>query len=191
MGAVTHSPAVEGLIRRLDHATRQPDDEAIVQDVKRVLKETLAAGELALEAEWLRPLPDRYARRLLHRDPAGRYSLLVMVWDRGQGTRLHDHGGHWCVECVYRGDIEVISYAITGGDAERGMVQFTEASRVRAGMGEAGALIPPFEHHLLRNAGDEPAVTLHVYSHELLACHVFEPVEGGWRRRYVELSYTP
>jgi predicted amidohydrolase YtcJ len=41
-----------------------------------------------------------------------------MVWDRGQGTRLHDHGGNWCVEAVYRGEIEVTSYAVTGGDPD-------------------------------------------------------------------------
>ena len=113
-----------------------------------------------------------------------------MVWDRGQGTKLHDHGGNWCVECVYQGEIEVTSYSMTGGDAARGIVQFQEETRIRAGQGEAGALIPPFEHHILTNAGDTPAVTLHVYSHELTSCHVFEPVDGGWRRKYVELAYT-
>ena len=192
MTAVAQSPALDELIRRLDAATRQGDDEAIVQDVKQALMEVAAGGRLQLDPEFLRPAAERYARRLLHLDPSGRYSLLVMVWDRGQGTKLHDHGGNWCVECVYQGEIEVTSDSMTGGDAARGIVHFQEETRIRAGQGEAGALIPPFEHHILRNAGDTPAVTLHVYSHELTSCHVFEPVDGGgWRRKYVELSYTP
>jgi oxalate decarboxylase/phosphoglucose isomerase-like protein (cupin superfamily) len=51
-------------------------------------------------------------------------------------------------------------------------------------------LIPPFEYHVLENAGDTPAVTLHVYGGEMDHCHIFEPVENGWLRRYRELSYT-
>jgi hypothetical protein len=62
---------------------------------------------------------------------------------------------------------------------------------VHAGVGEAGALIPPFEYHLLENAGEAPAVTLHVYGGETTRCHIFEPSGNGWLRRYRELTYTP
>ena len=41
---------------------------------------------------------------------AAGYSVVVMVWDRNQGTPLHDHAGVWCVECVYRGRIRVTSF---------------------------------------------------------------------------------
>lgn len=181
---------VAELMRRLDDATRSRDDEVVVREVKQVLVDTLSGGALQLDPAFLVPAPDKYARRLLHRDPRGRYTALVMVWDVGQGTRLHDHGGHWCVEGVYRGQIEVVSYSVRGGDPEQGIVQFAEETTVRAGVGQAGALIPPFEYHLLRNAGTTPAVTIHVYSEELTSCHVFDPVDGGWRRRHVELSYT-
>lgn len=190
MPTATQSTSTAELVRRLDDATRIRDDETIVQNVKRVLKGALSAGEIALGAEWLAPAQGTYARRLLHLDPQGRFSILVMVWDRGQGTMLHDHGGTWCVECVYRGTIEVTSYSICGGDPERGLVHFTPEQTVVAGVGEAGALIPPFEYHILKNAGAEPAVTLHVYGGELTSCHVYEPVEGGWRRRFKELAYT-
>ena len=58
-------------------------------------------------------------------------------------------------------------------------------------MGEAGALIPPFEYHVLENPSDHPAITIHVYGGEMKYCHIFEPVEGGgYRRKYRELSYT-
>lgn len=93
MSTATRSTTTDDLLRRLDEATRIRDDETIVQDVKRVLKSALNAGEISLGAEWLVPAQGTYARRLLHRDPQGRFSVLVMVWDRGQGTMLHDHGG--------------------------------------------------------------------------------------------------
>jgi predicted metal-dependent enzyme (double-stranded beta helix superfamily) len=178
------------LLRQLDDAVLVHDDEARCQAVKRVLSDALSSGALTLEPRWLVPIEGGYARRLLHKDPDGRYSVLVMVWSRGQGTSLHDHAGTWCVECVYSGQIEVTSYSVSGGDAASGIVQFRKESTVTPGVGQAGALIPPFEYHIVRNAGEMPAVTLHVYGGELTYCHVYEPVEGGWRRRYKELAYT-
>jgi predicted metal-dependent enzyme (double-stranded beta helix superfamily) len=166
------------------------DDESRCREVKRILADMLGGGAITLEPELLRPVSGKYARRLLHLDAQRRYSVLAMVWDEGQGTALHDHGGTWCVECVYQGQIAVTSYSIRGGDAERGVVQFTPELTVTAGVGEAGALIPPFEYHILQNAGSTPAVTIHVYGGELTSCHIYEPVDGGWRRRYRELAYT-
>lgn len=181
---------VDELIRRLDEAVVIRDDETRCRNVKRVLSEVVESGDDFLDARFLAPTPDCYARRLLHRDPEGRYSALVMVWDQGQGTPLHDHAGMWCVECVYRGRIRVTSYSVHGGNPETGVVQFQKENVVHAGRGEAGALIPPFEYHVLENAAETPAVTIHVYGGDMTCCHIFEPVAGGWRRKFKELRYT-
>lgn len=191
MPAASPSPELESLIHRLDAAVRAGDDAGRCRAVKRVLSDEVRRGDLGLDPAYLRPAPERYARRLVHRDPALRYTLLAMVWDRGQGTALHDHAGVWCVECVYRGRIRVTAYSVRGGDPERDLVRFEQESVVLAGVGEAGALIPPFEYHRLENPDETPAVTLHVYGGEMTHCHVYEPCEGGYRRRYRELRYTP
>jgi len=190
MTVTPQSVRLDELIRRLDEAVAINDDAVRCQNVKRVLIEEIAGRNDFLGPEYMKPAPDRYARRLLHRDPKGRYTMLAMVWDKGQGTPLHDHAGMWCVECVYQGRIRVTSYAVRGGDPETAVVQFSRESEILAGVGEAGALIPPFEYHVLENADATPAVTLHVYGGEMTYCHVFEPVEGGFRRRYRELSYS-
>ena len=191
MTITPHPSRVDELIRRLDAAVDVRDDEARCQNVKQVLIDVVKSGESFVEPRYLEPAPDRYARRLMHRDPQGRYTVLAMVWDRTQGTPLHDHAGTWCVECVYRGRIEVTSYSVHGGDPETGVVQFEKETVVLAGPGEAGALIPPFEYHMIRNPDSSPAITIHVYGGEMTYCHVFEPVEGGgFRRTYRELSYT-
>ncbi len=181
---------VQELVRRLDAAMQPADDAGRCRAVKQVLCDLIRPGADFLAPGFLAPTPDRYARRLLHRDPEGRYTAIVMVWDKGQGTPLHDHAGIWCVECVYRGGIRVTSFNVMGGDPERDIVQFQEEKVVHAGPGEAGALIPPFEYHVLENAHDTPAVTLHIYGGEMTHCHVFEPVEGGWLRKYRDLTYT-
>ncbi len=187
---IDSNPRVRELVRRLDEAMTPRDDAGRCRAVKQILEQSFAAGTEFLEPRYLAPNPERYARRLVHRDPENRYTVLAMVWNTGQGTPLHDHAGMWCVECVYKGRIRVTSYTCHGGDPERDIVKFQQETVIHAGVGEAGALIPPFEYHVLENAGDIPAVTLHVYGGEMDHCHIFEPVENGWLRRYRELSYT-
>lgn len=190
MATTIRSAKVAELLRRLDQAVAGADEQALCRNVKQVLIEVVTSGEEFLEPPFLVPAPDRYARRLLHRDPAGRYTVVIMVWDRGQGTPLHDHAGMWCVECVYRGRIRVTSFDLeTDSQAER--LQFTPESVVLAGKGEAGHLIPPFEYHMIENADETPAITIHVYGGEMTRCHAFFPVDGGGYRREVrQLSYT-
>ncbi|HTM57278.1 MAG TPA: cysteine dioxygenase family protein [Candidatus Udaeobacter sp.] len=190
MSVAPQHAKVDELIRRLDQAMKDVDDGIRCRNVKQVLMDVVQSGEEFLDAHYLLPTPDCYARRLIHHDPQNRYSVLAMVWDRGQGTPLHDHAGTWCVECVYRGRIRVTSYSVHGGDPERDLVQFEREKVVMAGVGEAGALIPPFEYHVLENATETPAVTIHVYGGDMSYCHIFEPVDGGYLRKFKELRYT-
>jgi predicted metal-dependent enzyme (double-stranded beta helix superfamily) len=191
MSLIVDSPQVHELVTRLDQAVGAAEDDATrCRNVKVVLEDLLGSNASFLPASFLAPLPDTYARRLLHRDPAGRYTVIVMVWGIGQQTPLHDHSGMWCCECVYKGVIEVTSYSVRGGDPERDLVGFEKEAVIRAGVGEAGALIPPFEYHVLGNACSEPAVTIHVYGGEMTHCHIFEPAAGGlYRREFRQLTY--
>ena len=189
--SMTERPAkVDELIRRLDRAVATDDTDQLCRNVKAVLADVVSSGEQFVDAAYLAPAADKYARRLLHRDPSGRYSVVVMVWGTDQGTPLHDHAGVWCVECVYRGRIRVTSFDLESGpDVEP--LRFTPESVVFAGVGEAGHLIPPFEYHMIENADRTPTVTLHVYGGELTWCNAFHPLEGGgYRRERRELSYT-
>ena len=187
---VEQNARVHELIRQLDDAMTPRDDAGRCRRVKQILEDTFAAGTEFLDSRFLVPNPERYARRLVHRDPQNRYTVLAMVWNVGQGTPLHDHAGMWCVERVYRGRIRVTSYTCHGGDPEKDIVQFQKETVIHAGVGEAGALIPPFEYHVLENAADTPSITLHVYGGEMDHCHIFEPVESGFVRRFRELTYT-
>ncbi len=184
------SSKVNELIRRLDEAVVINDDAVRCQNVKNVLEDIVRSGESFVEAPFLKPAPDRYARRLKQQDPHSRNTDIHKDWGVGQGTPLHDHAGIWCVECVYRGRILVTSYSVRGGDPEKGIVQFEKEKTVTAGVGEAGALIPPFEYHTIQNPDPTPAITIHVYGAEMKYCHIFEPQDGGYLRRYRELSYT-
>jgi predicted metal-dependent enzyme (double-stranded beta helix superfamily) len=187
---MTHTAATSfGSIRgRLDEAVRARDVAAIAHQVKQILEDGLRKG-LSLPASFHVSLPDTYARRLLHRDPDGRYTVVVMTWGPGQKTALHDHAGIWCVECVVDGEMEITQYDLESGEGDT--FRFTEQKRVSAGRGSAGCLIPPFEYHTLANASAvKSSITLHVYGGEMDHCHVFEPAgDGSYRRVTRALSY--
>ena len=166
------------LVARLDRSVEAGSIDSITRSVKADLEDLLARGAVALPETFRQPRPDSYARRLLHRDPKGRYTAIVMTWGPGQGTPVHDHGGLWCVEGVIEGQIAVTQYDVTpaGGD------EFAIAPRgtMVAGIGTAGRLIPPTDYHVISNAmPDAPSLTLHVYGGDLCECQVFVPTTSG------------
>jgi len=186
----TEVAVVDPLIERLCEAVRLGDIEAITHQIKSDLESFIPAEGLRLPERFRRVKPDSYARRLLYRDPHLGFTALVMTWGPGQRTGLHDHAGIWCVEGVVEGEMEVARYEMLSEEAD-GRCRFVERGQVSATAGSAGALIPPFEHHVLANARpDRPSLTLHVYGGEMDHCHVFEPLgEGLYRRCSRTLTY--
>jgi predicted metal-dependent enzyme (double-stranded beta helix superfamily) len=173
---------------RLDAVILSEPSTRIPELVKAVLIDSMQHGSLNLPAALTVPRPDTYARRLLHRDPSGQYTMVVMTWGPGQKTALHDHAGIWCVECVVNGNMEVAQYDLVS--EQEGAFRFEERNRIVAGRGTAGCLIPPFEYHTLGNVEPTPSVTLHVYGGEMDHCHVFEPAtDGTYRRLRKDLHY--
>jgi predicted metal-dependent enzyme (double-stranded beta helix superfamily) len=172
------SPAVLELIDRLDEAVRLGNVERITVRIKDELSR-VCARSLRLPEEMTRCAEGSYARRLLHRDEGLGYTAVVMTWGPGQHTPLHDHAGMWCVECVVEGELDVLQYDLV--EQQDGRSRFREANRVRAGVGDAGCLIPPFEYHVLANArADHKAVTLHIYEGEMDRCNLYVPEDDGW-----------
>jgi predicted metal-dependent enzyme (double-stranded beta helix superfamily) len=173
---------------RLDAVIHRDAGDDVPELVKAVLIDSLRSGSLSLPDRFRMVREDTYARRLLHRDPQGRYTMVVMTWGPGQQTALHDHAGIWCVECVVEGKMEVAQFALRS--EHDGAFHFDERTRVIAGRGSAGCLIPPFEYHTLGNVAGTASITLHVYGGEMDHCHVFEPAsDGSYRRVRKELLY--
>jgi predicted metal-dependent enzyme (double-stranded beta helix superfamily) len=175
------------LVARLDRSVEAGSAEAITAAVKADLEDCLGRKALTLPAALTTPCADGYARRLLHRDPRGRYTAIVMTWGPGQGTAVHDHGGLWCVEGVVDGDIAVTQYRVEP-DAD-GFFRVTPIGSLVAGIGSAGCLIPPTDHHVLANARPSRAsITLHVYGGDLDDCKVYVPATPDGR--YAESTRT-
>lgn len=180
---------LQHLVERLDASVRLGEVHTVTSHVKTALCDLIRAHDLEIPDRFCRPLPDRYARRLLHRDDKLGYTAVVMTWGPGQKTSLHDHAGMWCVEGVIAGEMNVTRYDLLEEIGDR--CRFTLVEQVRAGIGSSGALIPPYEYHVLANAlADRPSVTLHVYGGEMDRCSIYEPeADGLWRRHDKPLGY--
>ncbi len=178
------------LVARLDAAVLAGAPDAITARVKADLEELLGSGSLELPARLCQPRPDCYARRLLHQDPKGRYTAVVMTWGPGQSTPVHDHGGLWCVEGVVDGEMSVTQFDVSR--QRDGTFRVTPAGApLHAGTGSAGRLIPPIDYHVLANARrDAASVTLHVYGGSLEGCRVFLPLaDGRFEQHFRTLTY--
>ncbi|HXF67086.1 MAG TPA: cysteine dioxygenase family protein, partial [Burkholderiales bacterium] len=100
---------------------------------------------------------ERYARHLLYGDPLGRFSILAIVWDRGQRSPVHGHHC-WCAVGVYQGTLMETRYR----EDPAGGVPVAAGATLRA----AGSLsFDPAAGgiHRLANESGELAVSLHVY----------------------------
>jgi predicted metal-dependent enzyme (double-stranded beta helix superfamily) len=182
-------PGAAELVARLDAAVLLPDVGAITARVKSDLEDLLGRGAVLLPAALVEPRADSYARRLLHADSDGRYTVVVMTWGPGQCTAVHDHGGLWCVEGVVSGEMTVTQYDVRGHDD--GTATVVPGPSMSAGIGSAGRLIPPTDYHVLGNAlAEASSVTLHVYGGSLDDCRVFVPgPDGRYREAARHLSY--
>jgi predicted metal-dependent enzyme (double-stranded beta helix superfamily) len=169
------------LIELVNDCVEGDDTERIVNRLRGGLCELISSGAVELPDRVLECCGDHYARRLIHRDDSRGYSIVAMTWGPHQGTPLHDHGGMWCVEGVWKGSIEVQQYELTG--TREGRFRFEPRGSFQAGIGSAGCLIPPHEYHLIRNPGNSPAVSVHIYGGDMRKCSVFEPAADGWYLR--------
>jgi hypothetical protein len=152
---------------------------ALVEPIRRAIKEdrvTTLARTVALLGEsgafendlFLDPNAERYARRLIWRDPD----------DRFVG-----------VEIVVRGTMMETAYRICERDAF-GRIRFERERDRVCEEGSAGVLVPPHDHHVFGNIGSTTAHTIHVYGGAFARSTMFVPEADGFcRQQVVTLGY--
>jgi predicted metal-dependent enzyme (double-stranded beta helix superfamily) len=174
------------LVTRLREAVRLRDDARIAACVKAEIESFIASrsdAELRLPERFYQKDPEcgKYGRRPLVAEDG--LNVLIMTWEKGQLTPLHDHNNTWCVEGVLQGHIAVTRYELrdrTPAEIHEGdLVRFERDRSWVTGRGEATALHGADQYHVLANPSqEETALTLHVYGRQLMRCTVFHHDSG-------------
>jgi predicted metal-dependent enzyme (double-stranded beta helix superfamily) len=124
------------------------------------LRKAAAMRDLLAPA-WRNPRADCYARHPAYADPAGRFTVLSLVWGPGQFSQPHAHHT-WCAYVVVE---HALTETLYDFDAQSGKaVRPVTAARDPGYACFAAAGLDQI--HRLGNAGDAPAISIHVYGVE-------------------------
>lgn len=163
-----------------EHVVRSATLERLIADVREVV---VAGGEPAdvsqavaermqphledpglLLPEQREPDPNHYRQHILHVEPDGSFSIVALCWLPGQETPIHDHVS-WCVVGVYEGLELETSYRLDVD--EGGAESLVEIASTSCTPGMIEALTPPGDIHKVANAGDDLAVSIHIYGADI------------------------
>jgi 3-mercaptopropionate dioxygenase len=135
---------------------RRADWRHTAQLVARELERHLPRPDV-LSAEQRMGDPEGYRSYPLYTEPDGSFSVVALVWRPGQVTAIHDHVT-WCVFGVVQGIEHEELFLL---DDERGCL--VEAGTKTNNTGEVSGFAPPGDIHRVRNAGDDTAISIHIY----------------------------
>jgi mannose-6-phosphate isomerase-like protein (cupin superfamily) len=144
-------------------------------------------SDLRAIAEGLLAAPERW-RHLVRHEPGERTYVLLqrdddvevyaIGWLPGHDTGFHDHDDSAAVVAVAEGRVAEERLSLAGVVSET------------YGPGEA-VRVPPEAIHRVRHAGDEPAVSIHVYSPPLRRVGTYEVGDDGALLRHARDAETP
>ena len=162
------------LAARISRACFEPPFERQAQIKAALVHAVIDRG--LLSAEQRQPAPEGYARHVLYADPAGRFTILAIVWAAGQFSPPHAHHT-WCGYAVHEGELEETVFR---WDPTEMRAEPLRTEVRKAGYGcYAGAGLDQI--HKLGNSGASPAISIHVYGveRENIATHVNRLVDTG------------
>ena len=129
---------------------------------------------------------DHYTRNLVGYDvPQGasraKFTALILCWDKGQMSPIHDHAGSSCWVKVLKGQLREVRYEYrTDDDAERRGKELAVLSD-RTFEPESVAYINDTQgvHAMGNPNSDSVTVTLHIYAPPYVICKMFDPDDGS------------
>jgi cysteine dioxygenase len=124
-------------------------------------------------------------RRFVHFDPAvytrnlvGRnehFEMLVLCWNAGQESPIHNHAGQHCWMAVLEGEVEEIQFTPPTGERQ-GCLR-NGPSRIYK-PGKVAYINDDIALHRVRPAPGSRGVSLHLYSKPIDVCNVYDEQTG-------------
>lgn len=159
--------SLQTLVRSLDRALREPARSGGAR-VAGLLGRY--AAEQADWRDYMRFRDECYARNLV--SASDLFELLVICWQPGQVSPIHDHQGQRCWMAVLDGGMrETLFHADGRGPLRVGRTSVLERSQVAYIQDEIAL-------HEIAPAGTTAGVTLHLYSRPIRECRIFDRQTG-------------
>jgi predicted metal-dependent enzyme (double-stranded beta helix superfamily) len=165
-GRAGDTGALAALVRGVEAACDAP---AAMRDRLLAALQAAVSEPSLLPAEHRQGKADCYARHVLHSDPAGRFTVLALVWGPGQFSPPHAHHT-WCSYAVLDGTLTETVYSYDEATAKASPLRVAERQPGYHCFSRAGL----DQIHRLGNAGAGPAISIHVYGvdRERITTHV-------------------
>ena len=116
----------------------------------------------------------KYTRNLVD-DGNGKFNLMILAWNCGQASSIHDHAGSHCCMKVLDGKVHETLYETPGHEGDH-MVAKRESE---LGRDQVAYIHDKIGLHRVSNPDHaRPAYTLHLYSPPFQSCHRFDEGTG-------------
>jgi predicted metal-dependent enzyme (double-stranded beta helix superfamily) len=163
---MTLTPPLQEFVRSVDDlVSRELPQPKLLAELAPELRRALAEPDL-LAPQQCCPPAGSYVQHTLYADPAGRFSLVGLVWRPGCATPIHDHHA-WGLAGVYRGrEVETRFVWCDRPGATPGL-RPDETREV--GAGEVIPIVPPSDIHRVLCPGPQPTISLHLYGLDVQA----------------------
>lgn len=141
-----------------------------------IRKAQLSLKELNTSATWK---PNDYTRNCLTRNE--RFEIILLCWDIGAKTPIHDHGGKDCWVYQVKGCIEEVRYIRTRD-------QLIESNRIKIQPSGLTYMNDKMGFHSIQNTSDQRAMSLHIYASPIDSCRVFNKETALFEKK--DMSYN-
>jgi cysteine dioxygenase len=110
------------------------------------------------------------------------FELILICWEKGQITPIHDHGGEECWVKVVQGELKETIYKMDGA----GELNKVKSSNLKAG--DVSYMIDFMGCHCLGNLTGDRCMSLHLYAKPIRNCQLFDERTKKFTQK--KLSYS-
>lgn len=158
----------------------QPIKAGAVDSFSRVLSSTRLSRENVQKYCFFRK--EGYTRNLVLRTE--QYELLVLCWDVGQYSPIHNHQSQNCWMYVVDGILAETMYSVSQASEDR--VHLQQLRKTQSEPGGFFYINDEMGLHRVSNGGSVPAISLHLYSFPFDTCNIYSEETGVVTQRVLK-----
>lgn len=110
------------------------------------------------------------------------FELILLCWEKGQVTAIHDHGGEECWVYAIDGPFKEVIFS------KKSETEMSQQKSTHIKQGGITFMVDFIGFHRLENTSDERSMSLHLYAKPIRSCQVFDEETSEFITK--ELAYN-